>query len=421
MPKKVVNALTPLQVKNAKPGRHADGSGLHLLVKASGARSWVFRYMINGKSRDMGLSRCPEAIAIMEKTGRDELTLAQARDIAAICRLKVKAGIDPLVEREQAQADAIAEARQRQAASVTFRQAAVTYLDAREDGWRNAKHRQQWHNTLATYVYPHIGELPVGDVETQHVLHILEPIWRSKAETASRVRGRIEAILDAAKVRGHRSGENPARWRGHLDKILPARQRLSRGHHAALPYQQVPDLIASLRGRSATAALALEFLILTAARTGEVVGADWNEISFEDATWTVPAKRMKAGREHRFPLPDRAIDILRQTQKLSCDNLFPGQRGGTMSGMAMSMLLRRMGTNVTVHGFRSSFRDWASETTGYSHEVCEMALAHTITNKAEAAYRRGDLFEKRRQLMNDWAEFCNSVAIRRADETSRCG
>lgn len=409
MPKKISNSLTPLQVKNAKPGRHVDGNGLHLLVKASGARSWVLRYSLQGKTRDIGLSRCPEALLLLEQSEREELSLAQARDLAAIYRLKVRAGIDPLSEREQqAAASRVAQA-QAEAAKLTFYDAAQSYLASRTSTWRNAKHRQQWHNTLNTYAFPALGELPVEEIGTGEVLAVLEPIWQSKAETASRVRGRIEAIIDAAKVRGHFSGENPARWRGHLDKILPARQRLSRGHHTALPYAQVPVFLEKLRAREAVAAMALEFTILTAARTSEVLGATWTEVDFEKRTWTIPAQRMKAGREHRVPLSSRAVEVLNETKKLGSDFLFPGQRGGKLSGMAMAMLLRRMGHVVTVHGFRSSFRDWAAEMTAFPHEVCEMALAHTIANKAEAAYRRGDVFDKRRMLMDEWAQFCSST------------
>jgi integrase len=409
VPKKISNSLTPLQVKNANPGRHVDGNGLHLLVKASGARSWVLRYSLHGKTRDVGLSRCPEALVLLAQSGREELSLAQARDLAAIYRLKVRAGIDPLSEREQqAAASRVAQA-QDEAAQLTFYDAAQSYLASRESTWRNAKHRQQWHNTLSAYVFPSLGALPVADIGTAEVLAVLEPIWKSKAETANRVRGRMEAIIDAARARGHFSGENPARWRGHLDKILPARQRLSRGHHAAMPYDEVPVFLEQLRARKAVAAMALEFTILTAARTGEVLGATWEEVDFEKRTWTVPAQRMKAGREHRVPLSSRAVEVLNETKKLGSDFLFPGQRGGKLSGMAMAMLLRRMGHVVTVHGFRSSFRDWAAEMTAFPHEVCEMALAHTIANKAEAAYRRGDIFEKRRLLMDGWEEFCSSA------------
>ena len=414
MPKKISNSLTPLQVKNANPGRHVDGNGLHLLVKASGARSWVLRYTLHGKTRDVGLSRCPEALVLLAQSGREELSLAQARDLAAIYRLKVRAGIDPLSERaRQAEASRLAQA-QVAAERVTFRAAAQSYLASRESTWRNAKHRQQWHNTLSAYVFPSLGALPVADIGTAEVLAVLEPIWKSKAETANRVRGRMEAIIDAARARGHFSGENPARWRGHLDKILPARQRLSRGHHAAMPYDEVPAFLEQLRARKAVAAMALEFTILTAARTGEVLGATWEEVDVEKRTWTVPAQRMKAGREHRVPLSNHAVELLNETRKLENPFLFPGQRGGPMSGMAMAMLLRRMGHELTVHGFRSSFRDWASETTAFPHEVCEMALAHSISNKSEAAYRRGDIFDKRRMLMDEWAHFCCSEGGRRA-------
>ncbi len=406
MPKKLTKALTPLQVKNAKPGRHTDGEGLHLLVKKSGARSWVYRFMLNGKARDVGLSQCPESIEVLQKTGAKELTLSQARDVAAIYRMKVKAGIDPLAARQDAAAMAEADKKARLAASVTFRAIAETYIAMKEGSWRNPKHRQQWRNTLDTYAFPIIGDMAVGDVETSHVLAILESIWKEKPETASRVRGRIEAILDAAKVRGYRHGENPARWRGHLAQILPARTRLSRGHHKAAPYDAVPDIMMAMRKRKAVAALALEFTILTAGRTGEVLGARWAEFDLGKAVWTVPADRMKAGKEHRVPLSTQAMEVLRQTQQLKSDRVFPGARDRQMSGMAMSMLLRRMKVDATVHGFRSSFRDWAAECTGYPHEVCEMALAHTIGNKAEAAYRRGDLFEKRRGLMEEWCQYC---------------
>lgn len=416
MPKKISNALTPLQVKNAAPGRHVDGNGLHLLVKASGARSWVLRFTLHGKTRDLGLSRCPEALSLLKQSGREELSLAQARDIAAIYRLKVRTGIDPLAEREQDMEAARAAQTEAAATELTFHDAAQSYLASRESIWRNAKHRQQWHNTLRTYVYPILGDLPVNKVATGEVLSVLEPIWTSKAETASRVRGRIEAIIDAARARGKFRGENPARWRGHLDKILPARQRLSRGHHSAMPYKDVPAFMEQLQTHQATASMALEFTILTAARTSEVLGATWEEIDFEARTWTIPAERMKAGRQHRVPLSGRAIELLTEARQLERPFVFPGQRGGKLSGMAMAMLLRRMGHSVTVHGFRSSFRDWAAETTAFSHEVCEMALAHTIVSKSEAAYRRGDVFDKRRVLMDAWAEYCCSTVKR---ETKR--
>lgn len=398
MPRKLSNALTPLAVKNAKPGRHADGNGLHLLVKDSGARSWVYRFMLKGKSRDVGLGAA----------GTGGISLSAARDAASALRLKVKAGIDPLAERERAMAGALAAEQAAKVAGITFKSVAETYIATNEGGWRNNKHRQQWRNTLATYVYPVIGELPVANVATAHVLQILEPIWQDKAETASRVRGRMETVLDAAKARGYREGENPARWRGHIAQILPARSRLQRGHHKAMPYAAVPEFVGRLREREAVAALALEFTILTAARTGEVIAATWSEVDLEKAIWTVPADRMKAGKEHRVPLSPRAVEILKATQIYGKDYLFPAARGGKLSTMAMSMLLRRMKTDVTVHGFRSAFRDWSAECTGYAHEVAEMALAHTIDNKVERAYRRGDLFDKRRRLMADWATYCAS-------------
>ena len=398
MPRKLSNALTPLAVKNAKPGRHADGAGLHLLVKPSGARSWVYRFMLNGKSRDIGLGAA----------GQGALSLADARDEAAALRLKVKAGIDPLEQRDREAAQALASAQAAKVAGKTFREVATAYIAANEESWRNPKHRQQWGNTLATYVYPVIGDLPVAEVDTPHVLSILEPIWKGKPETASRVRGRIETVLDSAKARGYRQGENPARWRGHLAQILPARTRLSRGHHRALAYEDVPAFVGALRAREAVAALALEFTILTAARSGEVIGATWAEVDLAKAIWTIPADRMKAAKEHRVPLSPRAVAILESLQPLGSDYLFPGAKGGNLSGMAMGMLMRRMKVDATVHGFRSGFRDWAAECTGYAHEVAEMALAHAIENKVERAYRRGDLFDKRRRLMDDWSTYCAS-------------
>ncbi len=401
MPKKLNNVLTSLAVKNAKPGRHADGGGLHLLVKESGARSWVYRFMLSGQSRDIGLGTA----------GPDGISLSEARHARDALRLKVKAGIDPLKERQRDAAEALAAAQAAQVAGITFKVVAETYIGANEGNWRNDKHRQQWKNTLATYVYPVIGELAVADVGTAHVLQILEPIWKAKAETASRVRGRIETILDAAKARGYRDGENPARWRGHIAQILPVRSRLTRGHHKAMPYDAIPAFVGALQNREAVAALALEFAILTAARTGEVIGAKWDEVDLDKAIWNIPASRMKAGKEHRSPLSPRAVEILKSTQGLGKEWLFPAIKGGSMSGMAMSMLLRRMKVDVTVHGFRSGFRDWAAECTGYAHEVAEMALAHTIENKVERAYRRGDLFDKRRRLMDDWASYCGSGGI----------
>lgn len=410
MPKKLANALTPLGVKNAKPGRHADGGGLHLLVKESGARSWVFRFMLRGKSRDLGLSRCPEAIVLLRKTGAAEISLGQARDIAASFRLKVKAGIDPLEEREEEVATKAAAALTARVQGLTFKAAAEIYIKTNEGNWRNEKHRQQWRNTLDTYAHPAIGDIPVAEITSAHVLSIIEPIWKLKPETASRVRGRIEGILDAAKARGYREGENPARWRGHMAQILPKRSKLTRGHHKAMPYEGVPDFLAKLRARQAVAGLALEFTILTAARSGEVLGATWEEVDIEKAVWTIPAERMKAAKEHRVPLSAPAAAILEKVKPIGSERLFPGARVAQLSGMAMGMMLRRMQIEATVHGFRSAFRDWSAEQTSFAHEVCEMALAHTINNKAEAAYRRGDLLDKRRALMDAWATYCAGKA-----------
>ncbi len=415
MPRKLSNALSHKTVLSAKPGRHADGGGLHLLVKETGARSWVYRFMLKGKSRDVGLGAA----------GQGGISLSAARDLALALRLKVKAGIDPLDERQREASAALASAQAEQIAGITFKAVAVAYMGTNEASWRNDKHRQQWRNTLESYVYPVMGELPVADIGTAHVLKILEPIWQDKSETASRIRGRIETVLDAAKARGYREGENPARWRGHIAQILPARSRLTRGHHPALPYEALPGFFGALRSRSATAALALEFAILTAARTGEVLEAVWHEVDLDKAIWTIPAARMKGGKEHRVPLSARALEILREVEPLGSETLFCGSGGGKLSSMAMAMLLRRMhdadlkggGAGyfdpkakrlATPHGFRSSFRDWADERTGYPHEMKEMALAHTIGNKAEAAYRRGDMFDKRRRLMADWATYCAS-------------
>lgn len=400
MPRKVHNSLTPLQIKSAKPGRYADGGGLYLRVQGSGSKSWLFRAMIAGKAKDVGLGPA---------VGPGALSLAQARLVAQELALKVARG-ESLEGPRAVAKKAAAEAQRELGARKTFQDVAEAFVDLREGGWRNDKHRQQWRNTLKTYAYPHFGNLPVAEVETSHVMAALTPIWASKPETASRVRGRIENVLDAAKVQGLRSGENPARWRGHLDHLLSKRPKHTRGNHAAMPYLALPQFMIALREREAVAALALEFTILTAARTGEVLGATWGEIDLDAAVWTIPGARMKAGKEHRVPLSERALAILTEVSKLRTEPgsdaiVFPSGQS-RLSGMAMAMLLRRMGvTDATVHGFRSTFRDWAAECTLYSHEVCEMALAHTIGNKAEAAYRRGDLFEKRRSLMADWADF----------------
>jgi integrase len=336
--------------------------------------------------------------------------LSDARAKASECRRLCHEGIDPIDARKAARADAALEA----AKALTFKHAATAYIASHRAGWRNAKHAAQWESTLASYVEPVFGSVSVQAIDTGLVLKALEPIWKSKPETASRVRGRVEAILDWAKVRGYRDGDNPARWRGHLDKLLPKRSRVRAvKHHAALPYAELPDFLAALRAQDGIAARALEFTILTAARTGEAIGTKPEEIDTGDKVWTVPAERMKAKKEHRVPLSARVlaiVDEMNENRPASNEFLFPGgKRGKPLSNMAMTTVLRRMGRgDLTVHGFRSTFRDWAAERTGYPREVVEMALAHAIGDKVEAAYRRGDLFEKRRRLMAEWARYCGT-------------
>jgi integrase len=410
MPRKVENQLTALQVKNLEAGSYIDGGGLRLLVKPTGARSWVFRYTLRGKTRDLGLG----------DAGPDGVKLGQARDLAAALRLKVKAGVDPLEEREREAAEALAKAQADKIAAVTFKAAAEAHIEANGESWRNPKHRKQWATTLERYVYPHMSDIPVSEVTTTHVLAALEPIWKSRPETASRVRGRIEAVLNAAKAKGQRFGENPAAWRGHLQLILPKRGKP--GHHAAMPYAKVPAFMARLRAARSVGARALEFAILTASRTGEVLGMTWREVDLKENVWTVPAARMKAEKLHRVPLSPRAVAILSEMRKAGAKPdapVFPGPKAGPLSNMALAMVLRRMGhTEETVHGFRSAFRDWGSEQTGYSAEALEMALAHTIKDKVEAAYRRGDLLERRVRLMADWAVYCEGEAVAAGDNVT---
>jgi len=401
-----IGKLSAVEVAKAKgPAVLHDGGGLYLRFSSSGGKSWVFRFQLDGKRRDMGLGPYPD------------ISLAEARGRATEHRKQRLDGIDPLEAKEarrQAQRLAVAKGR-------TFRECAIEFIEKNRVGWRNAKHRQQWENTLATYVYPTLGGLPVSTIDTGLVVQVLDPIWTEKPETASRVRGRIEAVLDAATVRGFRQGPNPAQWKGNLAHILPARARVRKvAHHAALPFDDMPGFLAALRNRKGMAAWALEFAALTAARTGEVLGARWGEIGDLTAKiWTVSTDRMKAGREHRVPLSDAALAVLEKVRPLALMTdgkpdpaapVFPGSRRALpMSNMVLLMLLRRMKRDdLTVHGFRSTFSDWAAERTAYPREVVEMALAHAIENKAEAAYRRGDLFEKRRRLMVDWARFCEA-------------
>ena len=393
---KIAKELSALEVKRlTKPGFHSVGgvSGLALYVKPTGARSWVLRVVIGGKRRDIGLGPYPE------------VSLADAREGARKIKAKARDGADPLAERRAAAARLRAE----QNDGMTFDQCAAAYIKAHREGWKSPKHAAQWEATLSRHASPVIGHLLVRNVETRHVLRILEPIWASTTETATRLRSRIELVLDWAAARGERAREgNPARWRGHLDKLLPKPSKVAdRGHHAALPWGEVGAFLARLASVEGMGAQALRFTILTAARSGEVRGASWDEIDMQARTWTVPAERMKAGREHRVPLSDAALALLASLPRFVGQPLvFPAPRGGQLSDMTLSAVLKRMGVPVTVHGFRSTFRDWCAEATAYPGEVAEMALAHTIGDKVEAAYRRGDLFEKRRQLMQAWADHC---------------
>jgi len=366
------------------PGRHADGGGLYLLVKASGAKSWVFMWSRQGRQREMGLG------SILG------VALAVAREKAAEARVDLAAGRDPLGTRDRLKGK-------------TFGDLADAHVRSMSPQWRNPKHVAQWIMTLTKYAAP-LRPKTAAAITTDDVLDVLRPLWETKPETASRVRGRIEAVLDAAKAQGLRTGDNPARWRGHLDQLLPRRAKLSRGHHAAIKIDDVPSFMVSLGKTSGIAALALRFTVLTAARTGEAIGATWSEFDLDKGLWTVPAERMKAGREHRVPLSAAAIALVKSLREFSRgDFLFPGLKPGRpISNMAMDKSVRDAGLDFTVHGFRSTFKDWATERTSFPHELSEMALAHTIKDKTEAAYRRGDMLEKRRELMEAWAGFCQS-------------
>jgi integrase len=393
-----VGRLSAVALQKLKPGMHADGGGLYLQVTAGGARTWVYRFMLHHRAREMGLG--PLHI----------VALSAAREKARECRRLRHEGIDPIEARKAQRTEEHLAA----ATAMTFQECAERYIEAHKAGWRNPKHAAQWPSTLATYVYPVFGDLPVQAVDVGLVTAALEPIWNAKPETASRVRGRIESVLDWATVRGHRKGENPARWRGHLDKLLPARSKVRKvEHHPALPYAEMGHFVADLREQEGVAAHALEFLILTATRTGEVIGARWDEFDLDEKLWTVPGVRMKAGKEHRVPLSGRALAIIDEMKASRVNDhefVFPGGKPRKpLSNMAMLKVLQRIGRDdLTAHGFRSSFRDWAAERTGFPHEVAEMALAHTLNDKVEAAYRRGDLFQKRRQLMDAWTKHCEA-------------
>jgi integrase len=399
---RTINRLSHRKVETLKePGMHNDGGGLYLQVTQGSdgtpRKSWIFRYAVSGRERQMGLG--PLA----------DVPLADARDLALAAREMRRAGKDPIAEREASRAEASLVA----AKSMSFDQCATAYIAAHRAGWRNIKHASQWTNTVATYCSPIFGRLPVQLVDVGLVMKAIEPIWSTKPETAGRVRGRIERILDWAKVRGYRDGENPARWRGHLDHLLPARGKVRRvKHHAALPYSELPAFVAALRGRDAVAARALEFAILTAARTSEVLGATWSEFDLDARVWTIPAERMKGGREHRVPLGDRAIEIIRNMMTTRQNkHVFYGDSRAALSNMSLLMLLRRIGRNVTTHGFRSTFRTWAAECTNYPRELVEAALAHVVGNKVEAAYQRGDMLDKRRPLMAQWEKYCAKPVV----------
>jgi integrase len=385
-------------VRLTKRGRYADGGGLVLQVSEGGSRSWLFRWERDGRERQMGLG------------ATHTLSLAEAREVARECRRIVLTGGDPIEQREAERA----QRRVERARGGTFREAAERYLAAHEKTWKNVKHREQWRSTLASYVLPNLGDLPLSAIDTALVLKCLEPIWSSKPETASRVRGRIETVLDWATARGLRQGENPARWRGHLDKILPRRSQVRAvEHHAALPYAELPAFMGELRARDSISARALEFAILTATRTGETIGARWDEFDLAQRMWTIPAERMKARREHRVPLSGRALAVLAALPR-ERGNLFVFiglSAGKPLSNMAMLELLRGVRPGYVPHGFRSTFRDWAADRTNHQNHVVEAALAHVVRDKVEVAYRRGDLFDKRRRLMDAWSNYCASEKV----------
>lgn len=380
-------------------GIYGDGAGLSMKVTTGGSKSWVFRYMLAGKAHWMGLGSYPD------------VSLAEAREKASELRKLTRQQIDPLAEKRK-QVSVIRAAISK---AITFDDASAKYIDAHKASWKNEKHVDQWTNTLKTYASPVIGNVDVSLIDTGHIMRILEKdnFWNTKTETASRVRGRIESVLDWATVRKYRTGENPARWKGHLDKLLPARTKVKKvEHHPALPWLEMGAFMVKLRQQEGVAAKAVELAILTACRSGEVRGALWEEFDLDNGIWIVPPERMKAKKEHRIPLPEKAIQLLRkQKEQFPTGYVFPGMKEGKpLSDMSLTAVLRRMELNeITIHGFRSSFRDWAAESTAYPNEMVEMALAHTIGNKVEAAYRRGDLFDKRRRMMNDWSNFCDTV------------
>lgn len=397
---KIAKEMTATDVRRlTKPGNYSVGGvhGLMLRVEPTGSKRWILRFTVGGKRRDAGLGGYPT------------VTLAQAREEAREMRAQARRGLDPVQDRKAAR-DAL---RAAQANLITFAQATERFLKKKQSAWSNPKHRKQWASTLEAYAYPALGSMAVADIQVPDVRRALEPIWEEKPETASRVRGRIERVLDYAKAAGHRDGENPARWRGNLDALLPGKGEIAKvRHHRAIPWQEMPEFMQELRDREEITAKALGFLVLTAARSGEVRGARWAEIDLDAEIWTVPAERMKAKKQHVVPLSKDAIALLREMPRLDGSPfVFPAARGGELSDMALSALMRRMGGKGTPHGMRSAFRDWCAETTAYPREVAEQALAHTIPSAVERAYRRGNLLDKRRRLMADWAAFLLSPGL----------
>lgn len=389
-----IHKLSPRKVATAEPGKHEDGGGLRLVVSEGGAKKWVLRFTLRSKRREMGLGSFPD-------TG-----LAEARRKAENYRKLAKEGTDPIHAREL---------ETQQQATPTFTNCAARYIQSHRRSWRNAKHSRQWVSTLKTYATPVIGELPVDEIDTHQILNILSPIWVTKTETAKRVQGRIENVLDFASAHKYRDEANPARWRGHLDKLLPKPSKVQKvAHHPAMPYEQVAAFMGAMQDYKSMSSKALQLLILTATRTSEVLNAEWHEIDLVNATWTIPAKRMKASREHRIPLSHQALLLISNLPNVKVNSfVFPGMKPGRpLSNMSLLQFMRGLGYgpsgdkgNYVPHGFRSSFRDWTGEVTSYPRDVAEMALAHTIENKVEAAYRRGDLFDKRRAMMQDWADY----------------
>lgn len=383
-------------IRESKPALTNDGDGLYLKIGKSGGASWIYRFRWDGKLRDMGLGSC------------SDINLSAAREQATGNRKLVKQGINPLDAR-------LEEEKEIQKVAITFTSCAARYIKAHRRSWRNIKHARQWVSTLKTYARPKIGKKSIDEISTQDVLEVLKPIWTNKNETAKRVQGRVENILDYAAAHGYRDPVNPARWRGHLDKLLAKPSRIQKvNHHPAMPYDEVADFMATVNGYNSLSSKALQFLILTATRTSEVLNSEWNELDLNNATWTIPADRMKANREHRVPLSRQAVELLSNLPRVKANTyIFAGMKQGRpLSNMSLLQFMRGLGYgpsgeqgNYVPHGFRSSFRDWTGEVTSYPRDVAEMALAHTIENKVEAAYRRGDLFEKRRAMMQEWADY----------------